>query len=134
MIIRPFTERDYPTISWWWDVRDFTAIPLSLLPPAGVIVEEDGKPIAACFLYLAPVREGQAAWAEWAVTCPGLSPRKAKAALELVLEGIISCAKAVNAKFVFTSLRNRGLQKLYSKAGFIKSDEGMTNYIYRVGG
>lgn len=132
MTARPFTAEDHPTIAWWWEVRDFAAIPVKMLPPDGVVVCEDGKPVAACFLYLGPTFGGTAGWAEWMVTMPGLSPKKALAALEIALNEIILLAKRKQAVFLFTSLRNRGLGKLYRRAGFVQTDSEMTNFIRRM--
>lgn len=131
MTVRPFKPEDHPTIAWWWEVRDFAAIPVKMLPPDGVVVCEDGRPVAACFLYLGDTHGGKAGWAEWMVTMPGLSPKKALAALEFALNEIILSAKRKGAVFLFTSLRNRGLGKLYQRAGFVETDTGMTNYILR---
>lgn len=134
MTSRPFTPEDHATIAWWWEVRDFAAIPVKMLPPDGVVVCADGQPVAACFLYLGPTLGGMAGWAEWMVTQPGLSPKKALAALEFTLNEIILLAKHRGAVFLFTSLRNTKLGKVYQRAGFVQTDTGMTNYICRMGG
>lgn len=132
---RPFVPEDLQTIAWWWAVRDFAMLPAAVLPPLGVVACEDGKPIAACFLYVGRSITGQGmGWAEWAVTMPGLSPRKAKDALEKSIRAIISLAKEQKCVFIFTSLHNRGLKKLYAEAGYTKTDEDVTQFIYQVGG
>ncbi len=61
-------DKDYPTIRQWWERRGTAAPQESILPPIGVISEQDSVPIACAFLY--EVKGVSVAWVEWEATNP----------------------------------------------------------------
>ena len=45
-------EKDYDTLVKWWDQHDFDLpVPKDVLPPLGIIIEEDNVSICAAGLY-----------------------------------------------------------------------------------
>jgi len=61
-------DRDYPTIKTWWEKRGSEAPSPGLLPPVGVISEDNGIPLACAFLYEAV--GCSIAMVEWEATNP----------------------------------------------------------------
>ena len=48
MLVRPWDrDKDYDTLVKWWRAWEFGVVPKECLPPGGVMVEEDGKPVCA---------------------------------------------------------------------------------------
>ena len=67
MLVRPWDrDKDYHTLVKWWTQWEFGVVPRECLPPAGVIVEVDGKPVCAAGLYKG--EDTQFGFMEWVVT------------------------------------------------------------------
>ena len=50
---RPWNiEQDYNTLVQWWTDWEFGTVPKECLPPDGIIVEIDSKPICAGVFYI----------------------------------------------------------------------------------
>ena len=45
-------SKDYDTLVRWWQQWEFGVVPEECLPPDGVIVEHEGKPVCAGGLYI----------------------------------------------------------------------------------
>ena len=45
-------DTDYDTLVKWWTDWEFGVVPKECLPPDGIIVEDEGKPICAAGLYI----------------------------------------------------------------------------------
>ena len=60
-------EKDYPTLVKWWKDWEFGVVPQDILPPDGIIVEEDGVPICAGGLYF-ETKKTKLGFMEWIVT------------------------------------------------------------------
>ena len=75
MLVRPWDRnKDYDTLVKWWKQWEFGVVPKECLPPEGVVVEMDGKPICASGLY---VGEGtQFGFMEWVVSDKEAERRK----------------------------------------------------------
>jgi hypothetical protein len=84
--------RDADMVSGWWRAHDESEFPLGLLPPAGIIAEIGGKPVAACWLYMA-VGVG-VCWLEWPVSIPGLSLAESREAFTRLVEAMDMIAAA----------------------------------------
>ena len=53
MLVRAWDrDKDYDTLVKWWTQWEFGTVPKECLPPDGIIVEVDGKPVCAGGLYL----------------------------------------------------------------------------------
>ena len=84
MLVRPWDrDKDYDTLVKWWKQWEFGVVPKECLPPEGVVVELDGKPICASGLY---VGEGtQFGFMEWVVSDKQAEPRKLHESLKLCI-------------------------------------------------
>lgn len=127
LTVRNLTTPDLWKITWWWPAHKWEAPPADLLPSDGVIVEKAGTPTAVGFLYL--TTNSKCAWVEWLVTNPSNSPRVSAASLRLVIATLLDMAKRSGVKFVYSSLKNKGLIRLYERLGFRQGDVGCTDMI-----
>lgn len=84
--IRPVTPGDYPTMKAWWEARGMEPWPESALPPDGVVVEKDGEPVCAGWLFL--VERHHVAFFHGLVSRPRLGMSEAAAALRHLNEGL----------------------------------------------
>jgi hypothetical protein len=124
-------KADVWKIQWWWPAHNWgDGPPLDILPSDGAIVEADGDPKAVAFLYLSS--NSKCAWLEWLVTNPNNSPRVSVAALQMVIESLSETARKNGVTMVYSSLKNRGLIRLYEKLGFRQGDTGCTDMIRRM--
>ena len=88
MLVRNWDrDKDYDTLVKWWRAWEFGVVPKECLPPAGVMVEEDGKPVCAGGLY---VGEGtQFGFMEWIVTDKNAEQRTVHKSLKLCIDSIM---------------------------------------------
>jgi len=114
MLVRPWDrDKDYDTLVKWWTQWEFGTVPKECLPPAGIIVEVDGKPVCAGGLYIG---EGtQFAFMEWIVTDKTAEPRNVHKSLKLCIDGIMGLAKDRGMKLVYTATKEPALHKRYQK-------------------
>lgn len=131
MLFRTFNkEQDFPVFDEWWKKRGWIMNPEVLPVGTGFVVENNGVPIAAGWVYLT---NSPLAWLEYVVTNPEAGIKERGRCVDLLLSGIIARIKEAGSfKAVFTSLCSRGLMKAYERAGFTKADTGMTNMVLGV--
>jgi hypothetical protein len=126
--VRPYGEGigDYQTVSGWKEQRGLGILCENALPPDGVIVEMNGEPVAASWLYLCH-GIGVAFW-EGLVTRPGLSLRQSREA----------CAHCVGLLKTIARANDVGLIKTYTtdaiaqeamKLGFMATGSGLISLI-----
>jgi hypothetical protein len=89
---REVVADDLPMVREWWAVHGGGDFPAVLLPPVGVVVEQGGQAVAACWLYMA-VGVG-VCWPEYPVSRPGLSMGTARAAFAALLAALEAIARA----------------------------------------
>ena len=106
-------HKDYDTLVKWWTDWEFGIVPKEGLPPDGVMVEVDSKPICAGGLY---VGEGtQFGFMEWIVVDKDADKRLAHNGLKMCIDGIMQLAKDKNIKLVYTATKEQALHKRYTK-------------------
>ena len=106
-------DKDYDTLVKWWAEWEFGKVPKECLPPAGIVVECEGKPICAGGLY---VGEGtQFGFMEWIVTDKQADSRTVHSALKLCIDSIMKLAKDRELKLVYTATKEQALHKRYTK-------------------
>ena len=114
MLVRNWDrDKDYDTLVKWWTQWEFGTVPKECLPPDGIIVEVDGKPVCAGGLYIG---EGtQFAFMEWIVTDKEAESRNVHKSLKLCIDGIMKLAKDRGMKLVYTATKEQALHKRYEK-------------------
>ena len=106
-------EQDYNTLVKWWTDWKFGTVPKECLPPDGIMVEIDGKPICACGLYIGVGT--QFAFMEWIVANKSANRRDVHKALKICIDAIMKLAKSKGMKLVYTATKERELHKRYVK-------------------
>lgn len=99
-----------------------------MLSTYGVIASVDGSDAAAAWLYIMSKE-----WAviEWIVANPAIPLKPRTQAIKCVVERLRDDAARFGIVSITSSLKSRGLIRLYSKLGFVP-DSGMTNMSLRL--
>ena len=106
-------DKDYKTLVQWWTDWKFGTVPKECLPPDGIIVEDNGKPICAGGLYIGVGT--QFAFMEWIVADKNANKRDVHKALKMCIDAIMELAKSKGMKLVYTSTKEKELHKRYVK-------------------
>jgi hypothetical protein len=118
----------HATFAKWWKAHGWPVLPVEALSPCAVVVEENGEPIAAAWLYLA--LGCGLSWMEYVVTNPHNSPKKSLNAIEELCNSVRVVAKSLNYGRVITSCRQKSLARtLEKRCGFRKTDDDVTHLI-----
>ena len=119
MKLRTLTEQDWDTLCNWWEAwPKWVNPPKSFLPDngkGGFMVEKEGKPICAGFIYLT---NSDAVLLEWIVSDPEYRENDRKDALELLITGAEAACKEIGKKHMFTIGRNKHLIDTHKKLGW----------------
>ena len=84
-------QQDYSILVKWWTDWKFGTVPKECLPPDGIIVEDEGKPVCAGGLYIGVGT--QFAFMEWIVADKSANKRDIHKALRMCIDAIIELAK-----------------------------------------
>ena len=85
-------DKDYRTLVQWWTDLKVGTVPKECLPPDGIMVEDDGKPICAGGLYIGVGT--QFAFMEWIVVDKNANKRDTHSALKMCIDAIMDLAKS----------------------------------------
>lgn len=118
---------DYPEFAEWWKVHGFPAIPIAALNTMGLVVEEDGKKLAAAWIYTAST--GIFCMMEWLVTNPDITPMKAARAIGHLLDFAGQECERRGYQVLLTACRQESLGRLYERNGYLATDKGVTHYM-----
>jgi len=112
-------DSDWNTLVEWWSAwPEWTAPSKDFLPDngkGGFIVEKQGEPIVAGFLY---ITNSKAALLEWIVSNPKYREDDRGAAIELLIKGAESVCKKQGIKYVFSIGRTKQLINTHKKLGY----------------
>lgn len=127
MEVRPYKrETDYPTLAQWWNAhKEWTAIPVDILPEIGAVVEG----VCAGFLYRT---DSKIAWIEWIISNPESEPAVRARGLDLVIEALLGIAKDLGFVSVFSAVKHPKLLERYKQFNFIETDRDMIHGIWRL--
>ena len=106
-------DKDYDTLVKWWNQWEFGVVPKECLPPDGIIIEIDGKPICAGGLYIGVGTEF--AFMEWIVTDKNADSKSVHKSLRLCIDSIMQMAQSKGMKLVYTATKEEALHKRYQK-------------------
>ena len=118
-------EADYPMVCEWWTAHGWPAVPRDMLPKLGCLVELDGVPKAAAWLYMD--NSVGVAMLEWTVTNPGNTPRESLRSINHLLGALKEVALENDYGVVLAALKNEGLIRAFEKFGFHNNDSGITH-------
>lgn len=122
MEARHLELEDHETLSKWWIDNRWQPVGLDDLPMVnnelqGVMVSKDGVEICAGFLINTTVKNG--AMVEYIVSNFDVKDRPLrKEALIYLIDRLCMLAKSMGKKYVFTSVKNKGLIDRYKDCDF----------------
>ncbi len=118
-------EKDYPELCRWWKGHPpWEPIPCEDIPDTGYIANETAFGCLYIDIHC------RFAMMEFILARPEAPPREIVRSLNEVIDQLISTAKEVGVKRVYSVLKHNGLIKMYQKHGFIKCDEKVCDMIW----
>jgi hypothetical protein len=132
LTVRNLKEEDYKILSDWWTFWWKTTVPRHMLPDdlsEGVLVLNNDIPICSGFIYR--TSSSNLFWLEFVISNHKIKDKKIRdESLDYLLKILLELCKRAGAKTIFTSVKHPSLIDKYVKNGFIKGDDGMSNFIY----
>ena len=117
-------NRDYDTILSWWEKHCGFAPKPDHLSQNGIIVEANGMPICAGFLY----QTDSAICVFEFVVCNPDAPKSAREeGLKALITAIQCSAYAMGYKLIYTSINIQAYIRKLKNAGFIELNTGMSH-------
>ena len=117
--IRKLKETDWETLCEWWKEWPMWEPPaLEFLPDngkGGLMVERNGKPVMAGFIYLT---NSKTALLEWIISDPQYRETDRKELLELLITGSEDVCKELGYMFLFSVCRSKKLINTHKKLGW----------------
>ena len=121
MITRKLQQSDWDTLQGWWDAWPKWVAPSKEFLPgdgtSGFIIEKDGIPIVAGFVYLT---NSKAVLLEWIISNPSYRENDRDLALETLIKDIQDIVKDLGFNYMFTITQHEKLMKLHEKLGWVK--------------
>lgn len=114
----------YPMFAGWWVEHNTAATPIGILPKCGILLEENGLPVAVCWLYMD--NSVGAAWVAWLTTRPDLKGRDSVHYLNILMGAVEVVAKGMDYGLLFTMAKSKGLKRWFERFGFTANHSGMT--------
>ena len=120
LVPRHLEEGDWDILKEWWDYWPGVEAPCKDFLPdngtGGIMIEENGTPIIACFIYQT---NSNAAMLEWLISNPIYRGKKKRdRAIEALIVSAQAVVKSMGYKTIFTMLRHRKLSKLRDRFGW----------------
>ena len=124
LITRNLKESDWDTLVKWWDSwPDWTAPSKDFLPDdgtGGLMVEKNGMPIVAGFIY---ETNSSSVLLEWIVSDPEYRDDDRGQAVELLITEAEKMTKSRGYNYMFTIGRNKRLIETHKKLGWSVDDK-----------
>jgi hypothetical protein len=127
MFIREYRSEDHAMLMRWWKAHGWPGVSKAILPKLGLIIENNGKPVVAGFLYMD--NSVGVAFLEWVVGSPDASGKEIVVGIGVLVDFMGKRAKQLDYGILITACRQEALVRLYEKNGFQKTDEGLTHLI-----
>jgi len=125
-------EKDYDTLVKWWDQHDFDLpVPKNVLPPLGIIIEEDNVSICAAGLY-EDYKRTKFGFMFGLFTNPEIGKIKLYKAMNNCLQEIHKLAKVKELGLVYTITGENALFKLYEKNNMTLVENNTRSYVMNV--
>lgn len=121
-------DQDYPILEKWCkEYKWESIIPKDILPPQGIMVEDE-EPICALGLYLNPkVKFG---YMYGIFSNPKIGKIKKYKAMKMILKKVKILAKKKNIEIILTHTAEKSLEKLYIKHGDMEyGEKNVKSYI-----
>lgn len=131
MKVRLYTPSDYKTVCQWWHRRNAEwSLPEIFLPEVGFVVEHNGVPLAAAWLF--EERKGLICWLAYTVSNPDNKPFTSLRALVALTQGAEAYAKDTHGILFVECEAKSGLNRIYENQGFTIADTTINQYFKRL--
>ena len=124
LFARDLRGSDWDTLVSWWDAwPEWTTPGKDFLPEngtGGLMVEKDGTPIIAGFIYKT---NSSSVLLEWIISNPDYREKDRKQAVELLITEAEKLTKELGYKYMFTIGRNKQLIETHKKLGWFVDDK-----------
>lgn len=131
--IRRLTENDWPILeNWWSSWKGWAAPPRDFLPDnglGGLLVESDGAPVVAGFIYFT---NSKGALLEWIISNPEYKENDRDEAIELLIVAAENILRDQGVKYIFSICRNPNLINKFKKLKFSVSDDHSYEVIKKI--
>lgn len=124
----PFVpEEHYELVTSWWKAHKWPVIPpLEALPPTGVVVTYEDKPVAMAWLYKT---DGLATWLHFLVSDRYALRGIRGKAVDHVINTCEMISKEFGYKTMWACTQLKRSMKRYEDLGFVKADENTTHFV-----
>jgi hypothetical protein len=112
-------EKDYPMVCEWWARHGVPAVALGRLPACGLIVEADGVPVLAAWLY--QDNSCGMAWLGWFVGNPARKGRVVALALPVLLGAADAVMRSQKRHTLIVMTDKHGLGRALERFGYEKA-------------
>ena len=124
-------DTDYKYLVKWWKQHEFGVVPKNCLPPTGIIISQDDKPVCAGGIYFGVGTKF--AFMEWIVVDKRTGLKTAHNALKLCVEELIKMAKEKDIDLLYTVTADKALQKRYLKYhGLSVAEKSATTFLKNI--
>ncbi len=130
--IRLLNEEDYSLLEKWWKAWGWPAVSKDILPDngtGGIMVEHEGKPMAAGFIYWS---NSGLCWFDWVVSDPKGNKRVRPFAVKFLIEAAEQMVKDVGKKCIMSISRSNSLLKIHKKLGWHVDEKPSYEMIKRI--
>lgn len=127
MYLREYQPKDHAMLTRWWRAHGWPGVSKALLPKLGLILENNGKPIVAGFIYMD--NSVGVAFLEWVVGSPDATGKEIVGGIGHLIDFAGQRVKQMGYGVLITATNKEALIRLYEKNGFQKTDEGLTHLV-----
>ena len=121
-------DKDYPILKKWFKEHKWeSVVPKEMLPPQGIIVE-DNEPICALGLYFN--KKVKFGYMYGIFSNPKVGKIKLVKAMKMSVQEVKKLAKQKNIEIILTHTAEKALEKLYTKYGDMEyGEKNVKSYI-----
>ena len=115
---RTLLEQDYSMLEKWWLGWGWPVVSKEILPDngtGGVMIEHEGKPIVAGFIYWS---NSGMCWFDWVISDPKGNKRARPFAVKFLIETVEKMVKDAGKKCIMSISRSNSLLKIHKKLGW----------------
>jgi hypothetical protein len=124
--VRFYNDSDYETICDWWESWGWNPFPKEFLPKTGVVIEYQGQPICAGFVYKT---DSLVAWGENYILNKDCPKEARSGCIPRLIDEMCEQAIKMGASVLMSSVENKSLIRKLEEKGFQIGDTGMVNLV-----
>lgn len=129
---RTLLEQDYGMLEKWWLGWGWPVVSKDILPDngtGGVMIEHEGKPIVAGFIYWS---NSGMCWFDWVISDPKGNKRARPFAVKFLIETVEKMVKDAGKKCIMSISRSNSLLKIHKKLGWVIDEKPSHEIIKRI--